>query len=120
MSKSAKSLVVFAIYLFLLGSLLILVPNLVLSVFRIPETVEVWIRVVGTLVTILGYYYLQAARNNLITFFKTTVYGRFSVLVFFIAFVVFKLAPPVLILFGGIDAAGAVWTASYLRAENTA
>jgi len=38
-------------------------------------------------------------------------------LLFFIAFVVAGLAPPVLILFGVIDLAGAAWTALALRGE---
>ena len=115
MSKSATSVFVFALYLFVIGLTLLVVPNLLLGLFGIPETGEVWIRVVGTVVTILGYYYLQAARNELTAFFRATVYGRTAVLVFFIAFVVLKLAPPALILFGAIDAAGAMWTALCLR-----
>ena len=47
MSKSAFSLRVFSIYLFALGSALVAVPNLLLSFFGIPETHEVWIRIVG-------------------------------------------------------------------------
>ena len=56
-----------------------------------------------------------AARNELTSFFRLTVYGRCAALVFFIAFVVLGFAPPTLILFGVIDAAGAVWTALCLR-----
>ena len=117
MSKSAISVLVFAIYLFLLGLTLMVVPNRLLSVFGIPVTSEVWIRVVGMLVTILGTYYYQAARHGLRPFLEATVYGRCSVLVFFIVFVLLKFAPPVLILFGVIDAAGAIWTADCLRRE---
>lgn len=39
------------------------------------------------------------------------------VLVFFTGFVVFDFAPPVLILFGVIDAIAAGWTALSLRAD---
>ncbi len=117
MSKSATSVFVFALYLFVLGPTLLLVPNLLLGLFAIPETAEVWIRVVGMLVTILGFFYLQAARNELTPFFRATVYGRISILGFFIAFVLAQLAPPVLILLGAFDAACAVWTALCLRKE---
>ena len=119
MSKSANSVSVFALYLFVLGLTLLVVPNLLLSLFSIPETGEVWIRVVGMLVAILSYYYLQAARNELKAFFRATVFGRSSVLVFFIAFVLLNLAPPILIVFGAIDAGGATWTALCLRAETS-
>ena len=70
---------------------------------------------VPMLVLILGYYYSTAARNNLTPFIRATVYGRFSVLLFFIAFVALGWAPAILILFGVIDAAAAVWTAVSLR-----
>jgi len=48
------------------------------------------------------------------------VVARFAVLLFFIAFVLLEFAPPVLILFGVIDAAAAAWTGFALRAEKTA
>ena len=120
MSKSATSVFVFALYLFVLGVTLLVVPNILLGLFGIPATADVWIRVVGMLVTILGYYYLQAARTGFKAFFRATIYGRTSVLLFFIAFVLFRLAPPVLILFGVIDVAGAIWTALCLKAESEA
>ena len=69
------------------------------------------------LVLILGYYYSTAARNNLTVFMRASVYGRFSVLVFFIAFVALGWAPATLILFGVIDAVAAGWTAVSLRAD---
>ena len=61
MSKSARSVYVFSIYLFVLGLILEIIPNILLSLFFIPETSEVWIRVVGMLVLILVFnidYYI--------------------------------------------------------------
>lgn len=115
MTHAARSVLVFSIYLFVLGGTLVTVPNALLSVFRIPHTGEVWIRVVGMLVLILGYYYAAAARRELVEFFRLTVPARGAVLVFFVAFVLLGLAPPVLIVFGAVDAAAACWTASALR-----
>lgn len=117
MSKSALSMKVFAGYLLLLGLALVLSPNTLLRAFRMAPTGEVWIRVVGMLVLVLAFYYWSAARNELRSFFRWTVVARTSVLLFFIAFVVAGLAPPVLILFGVIDLAGAAWTALALRGE---
>ena len=120
MSKSARSLFVFSVYLFVLGIILIVVPNLLLSLFKFPETKEVWIRVVGMLVFILGYYYFQASKNEIKRFFQWSVYGRTAVLVFFIGFVLLDFAPPILILFGLIDAVAALWTQLSLRSEKQA
>jgi len=115
MSKAAISVFVFSIYLFVLGFVLVAIPNLLLSLFRFPETNEVWIRVVGMLVVVLGYYYSTAAQNELTAFIRASVVGRYSVLLFFVAFVVLEFAPPTLILFGVIDAAAATWTGVALR-----
>ena len=117
MSRAARSVFVFAMYLFVLGAVLLVIPNTLLSVFGLAPTVEVWIRVVGMLVLIIGYYYSSVARRELTDFFRWTVHARMSVLVFFIAFVLFGFAPPILVLFGVIDAAAAVWTALALRAD---
>ena len=120
MSRSGLSVFVFAIYLLVLGVVLIVIPNVLLRFFSMPETDEVWIRVVGMLVLILGFYYSHAARNDLRIFFGWTVIARTSVLLFFIAFVLADLASPVLILFGVVDFLAAMWTLFALRSEAAA
>ncbi len=120
MSKEAKSIFVFAVYLILLGITLLVVPNVLLSVFAYPTTDEVWIRVVGMLLVMIAFYYIQAARNELIAFFWWTVYARSAVIIFFIAFVVLGLARPILILFGAVDLLAALWTAVALHSSRKA
>lgn len=120
MSKAAFSLRVFSIYLFALGSVLVAAPNLMLSFFGIPETHEVWIRVVGVLVLVIGYVDFMASRNELSALFHWSVAARLAVLVFFVSFVALGFAPPILVLFGAIDAAAAIWTAVCLRADGMA
>ncbi len=120
MSKSAFSLRVFSVYMFALGSVLVADPNLMLSFFGVPETHEVWIRVVGMLVLNIGYLDFMASRNEVLYFFRWSVPARFSVAVFLVAFVAMGFAPPILVLFGAIDAAGAIWTAACLRIDGLA
>ena len=115
MSKAAFTIKVFAVYLVVLAVSLILVPNLLLAVFGLPATNEVWIRVLGVVVLILGGYYWLAAKNEAAWFFQFSVYGRSFVLAVFIAFVIAKLVSPVLILFGAVDLLGALWTFAALR-----
>ena len=117
MSKSAQSLFVFSIYLFILGLTLIVIPNVLLNLFTLPETNEVWIRVLGVVLAILGFYYFLASKSEMKKFFQWTVYGRASVIIFFIIFVLLDFAPPILILFGFIDAVSALWTHLSLRSE---
>lgn len=117
MSKPALTLKVFGVYLFILGIGLILLPNLILSVFGVPPTSEVWIRVVGVLVFNIGIYYWYAAKHEARIIFLASVYARTFVLAAFIAFVVTGLVSPVLILFGTVDFAGAIWTFVALKTE---
>lgn len=119
MQKSALSVFVFGIYLCLTGIVLILAPNVLLGLFGLPETGEVWIRVVGVLALIIGFYYIQTARMGLTGFFRLTLYTRFSVILFFGAFVLLGYISPPLLLFGAVDFAGALWTLAALRKENT-
>jgi hypothetical protein len=118
MSKGAMSVFVFSIYLYILGAVLVVTPGTLLRIFNFPETDDLWIRVVGMLVIILGFYYSHAARAEFRPFFVWTVIGRSAVLLFFIAFVIADLAPPTLILFGVVDFAAAIWTFFAMRSES--
>ena len=117
MSSPARTIAVFAGYLVLLGITLMVTPNLLLTTFGIPPTSEVWIRIVGVLALILAYYYVQAARKEMMDFFRWTVQARAIVIVFFVAFVFLGWVKPVLVLFGAIDLAGAIWTLMALRSS---
>jgi hypothetical protein len=120
MTRAAFSVFVFSIYLYALGAILVVAPNVLLGLFGITETVEVWVRVVGMLVLIIGLYYTTAARHEQTAVLRATVVGRTAVLIFFVAFVAAGFAPPVLILFGVVDAAAATWTALALKADAAA
>ena len=110
MSRAARSLFVFGIYLCGLGLLLLLGPNLLLQVFGVPPTHEVWIRINGMFVLCLSFYYMQAARNELTNFIRWTVWARVAVIIYFAAFVLLVSAPKALLLFGLIDLLAALWT----------
>lgn len=115
MTKAAKTVYYFGFYLFALGLTLVVVPNMLLSMFGFDPTSEVWIRVLGAVVFTIGIYYTSTAPTNNETFFKATIYSRSSILVWFALFVLLGWAKPALILFGGIDVLGALWTWSALR-----
>lgn len=115
MTKPATTIKFFEVYVLLTGATLLLAPNILLSLFGLAEAREVWIRVLGVVVIALGYYYWCAAAADEQGFFKATIPGRGFVLLAFIALVATGLAAPPLILFGVIDAAGALWTWMALR-----
>ena len=117
MSKSAFSVKAFGLYVIVLGVALALAPNLLLGLFGMPPTTEVWIRVVGVLAFNIGVYYVYAAKCEARAFFQASVYTRVLVLVSFATFAGLGLASPILVVFGLADFAGAVWTQLALRAE---
>jgi len=115
MTNAAKSVYYFGFYLLALGLIIVFAPNMLLSMFGMDETSEVWIRVVGALVFNIGVYYIYTAPTNNEAFIKTTLYTRQLVFVWFAFFVLIYGAPPTLLLFGGADLLGAAWTWSALR-----
>lgn len=117
MSKSAFSAKVFAVYLFLVGPILVVAPNFLLSLFLMPPTSEVWIRVVGVIVFMLGIYAWVAAKHELTPFLVASVYTRAAVCAALLIFAVTGLASPMIILFGVIELLGAIWTYLALKAD---
>ena len=117
MSQSAKSILVFGIYLTGLGFILLLIPNEFLSLFRFPPTDGLWVRVLGMLIVLLSYYYIQAARNELTVWMQWSVHARSMVIIFFTVFVLLGLAPPILIIFGAVELGGSIWTHVALRSS---
>lgn len=118
MNVAERSLQAFGIYLLGLGSLLVVMPALVLAPVGLPVPQDVWLRVVGMLVLFLGVYYGIAARSGAMALVRASVPVRASVVLFFAAFVGIGLAPPALLLFGAVDLAAAAWTWSALRAAS--
>ncbi len=117
MTPSARTVFAFGVYLGMLGIGLLAAPGLVLAPFGLPAPQEVWVRVGGMVIAILGVYYMLAARHGLQAFFAWTVATRASVIVVFAVLVLSGLAPTVLLLFGAVDLAGAAWTWAALRRE---
>lgn len=117
MSSSKVSIAAFGVYVMLIGLTLILAPNLLLSVFGFPPTQEIWIRVLGALALVLGYYYWACAKANVVDFYRATIIGRPLFALLCVGLVAFAGSPWQLILFGLADVAGAMWTAAALRSE---
>ena len=87
------------------------------SAFGLPTTTEVWIRVVGVAAFYIGVGDWFAAKSEAQGSFLGTRYGRTFALVAFAAFAALGLVSPLLVLFGAVDFAGAMWTLAALRVE---
>lgn len=117
MNSSAFSIKAFGVYVVLTGITLVLAPNLLLSLFGFAPTAEIWVRVVGALAMVVGYYYWACGVAGATAFFRATLVGRPLFCVLCLALVMFASAPWQLLLFGLVDLLGAGWTATALRAE---
>lgn len=120
MGKSARSIQVFSIYMAATGISLMLAPVLVLGLFSVPPTTEVWIRVVGMLMLWIGLFQFVMARHELRPLFIWTVVSRISTFFILLAFVMLSSAPVMLIAFGLVDLLGAGWTWVEIRKEERA
>jgi len=115
MTSAARSILIYAIYVFGLGATLMLAPNIPLPIFGLPQTSEVWIRVAGMTVIFLGIFYVVAALNDYRQIFVASVGIRFAVPLVFAGFVIAGFAPWNLILFTPLDVIFAIWTLVSLR-----
>lgn len=117
MSKSAKSVFIYGVYLALNGLLLLFVPNVLLNSLSIEPTTEVWIRLAGILLMAIAVYYFLAAKYEIIVIMKATAFIRFTIIFFFTAFVLLKLVSPSIIIISVIDFLGGAWTFLMLKKE---
>ena len=116
MNKARLSLLVFGLYmLFAPGFGFILMPMQILHLFGLTAGDDVWIRFVGMLASIIGFYYIQVARTGLDRFIPWTVPGRYYAGAMMTLLVVLKMVGPGLLLFAAIDIAAATWTWVALR-----
>lgn len=119
MRNARQSLTVWAIYVYVLGAALLVIPNVILGLFGIAETDEVWIRVVGMLVIIFGILYSGALREETREMYLASVIARTFAAIVLVA-LAFTVGPWQLVLFAALDAAGAAWTGLALRADERA
>jgi hypothetical protein len=105
------SVAVFGAYLLGLGTVLLLIPNVLLGIFGIPDTNEVWIRILGGVLAALGYLYVEGGRAGSEWFIRASVFSRAGVAAVLFALVLVRVAPTVITLFGLVDLAAATWTA---------
>ncbi len=110
MTKSAKTIWVFGIYLFVEGIFLMVAPSWILSSIGLPEPDSVWRIILGFAVAILGYYYIRNAKENLLPFFGFTVQVRIVQFVFFVFLYVFERGTLALLIFSFVEFAAGMWT----------
>ena len=118
MSKAAVSVYVFGVYLLgLVGPGFMVAPHAVLGLAGLSAGDDLWIRMLGLLAALLGFYYVMAARALLEPFFRWTVGARCAAAAFMVLMVMLGKAGPALLLFAATDLAAAGWTFMSLRSS---
>lgn len=115
MSATAKSVFYYSFYIIGMGLGLFFVPNLIMGVFRLGQTTEIWVRVLGLLAFCVGILYFYCARTNQTGFFRVSVPERIIFFLGTVALVVFFQVTPMLAAVGSVDLLGAMWTWLTLR-----
>jgi hypothetical protein len=110
MYRSARSVLVYGIYLCLLGLVFVAVPGTLLGLLRLPGATDVWVRMLGIALVAVSFLYIQAARQELLPFFEWSVVHRMAMPLGVALFVWLGWARLPLLVFGVVDAASAVWT----------
>lgn len=119
MTHSAKSVLLFGVYLTLVGATLLIIPNVFLTTIGVANTNEGWINLSGLLLLALSVYYIVAAKHNLHVIFKVTACIRCSIIFFFSVFVYLEMMEPILLLFASFDFAGGAWTYFAMKKEKS-
>lgn len=117
MTNSGKSAFIFGIYLVCTGLVFILVPDTVISMMKLPSMPDGWGRMIGLLAAVIGIYYVVSGKANAQPFIKASIYVRFGFLISVILLYLTGQMPVYIIIFGLVDALGAVWTAMALKSE---
>jgi len=114
MSAATRSMVVWTFYVLILGAVLLFIPNVLLAIFQIEETDEVWIRIVGLLLLGYGAYYWTAVQAEFTRLYRMSIWVRWGIVVGLVA-LAFTVGPWQLVLFAAVDLAGGLWTYLSLR-----
>ena len=112
-----RSMQAFAIYRFGMGIGLIVMPHVLLGLFGLSAGDDAWVRMVGMLALILGYYYLSAASTGLTQLYHWSVRARLFAAAFMIALYLTGLLSFGIVLLALVDIVAAAWTWSALRKE---
>ncbi|HSP16003.1 MAG TPA: hypothetical protein VLV78_14760 [Thermoanaerobaculia bacterium] len=120
MSRPARSLFYFAIYILVTGVAFIAAPEFLSSILQLPPATAGWARVVGLLALVIGAYDLAGSHAECMPYIRASVPVRFGFAAGTLLLVVFGQMPATILLLGATDVAGALWTAFALKANTSA
>ncbi len=119
MSRPARSLFLFGVYVFSVGVALLAAPAALAALLRLPAASAGWPRVVGLLCLVIGAYDMVGSSAECASYIRSSVPVRAGFAVGTTLLVIFGQMPVPVLLLGLTDIAGALWTAIALK-TNTA
>ncbi len=120
MSRSARSLFVFGIYVMVTGIAFLVAPGFLSSTLQLPPATVGWARVIGLLALVIGAYDIVGSRAECTPYIRASVPVRFGFATGTVLLVVFGQMPATILVLGATDIAGALWTAFTLKARTPA
>lgn len=117
MNPACKTIYWFSFYPLLAGLSMIAAPALPLQILGWPIEGLDWIRMLGVVTMIVGYYYLQLGRNDVLAFCRYSAQMRIIIPVVFLFMVLAFGMNPLYIALTAVDFLGGLWTASALRKQ---
>ena len=117
MSRARLSIIVYGVYLATAGAGLALIPNVILTLARIPDDYCFWARLAGCLALVLAVKGIHNSTAENATFFRFDNYTRTFAATFMVALVVLGIAPKIILLLAAVDYGGAIWTELAIRAD---
>jgi hypothetical protein len=119
MKQSEKSMIVFSVYLLIIGATIMIAPDFSLGVFGLEPSQDNYVRVMGVFLLYLAFFYFMSGWRRIGDFILLTVYARCAVIIYITVFIFLGWLSWKLILFGLIDFASAMWTYFCLRSEKS-
>lgn len=115
MTPAARSLFLFGIYVLVVGVAFIVAPLPLMVLLHLPAATVGWARVVGLLALVIGSYDTVAGKSGNLAHIRASIPVRIGFAAGTALLVLFAQMPPLVLLLGATDVAGAVWTAVALR-----
>ncbi len=118
MTQSGKSLFFFGIYVFSTGLLFILMPEKFIDLTLLPPIPDAWARFIGLLALVIGTNDIIIGKVNIEPLIKISIYVRFGFTLGAILLYLSGQMPVSILLLGGMDALGSIWTILALKSDS--
>jgi hypothetical protein len=118
MKRVEISILVWGIYIILIGLCLITIPAIIMAFFGYQITDDLWVRFTGILSVVLGLYYIQVAFKKIVLLYRWKIVGHVFGLTCMTAFLLTGLADQRLIGTMVVEVAGCLWTLIALKLDS--